>query len=61
MEKLYKVSIVNRFTKVFVEDVAVTASSKAEAKVLALKMFRRSKRAYIAASASTNFKYLKAS
>lgn len=59
MEKLYKVSIVNRFTKAFIEDVAVTANSKAEAKVLALKMFRRSKRAFMAASASTNFKYLK--
>lgn len=58
MNKLYKVRIVNRFTKEFIADVAVTANSMIQAKYLGLKLYGYKPNLY-AESATTNFKWLK--
>lgn len=58
MNKLYKVRIVNRFTKEFIVDIAVTANSVVQAKYLGLKAHGY-KPHLMAESATTNFKWLK--
>lgn len=56
--KFFKVRLVNRFSKKFIVDIAIEATSKLEAKRLALKFYRGKAHVY-AESATTNFKYLK--